>query len=626
MQGKSISGYTLQRLLGTGGMAEVWYAENKIGKKAAVKLLLPKLCQDENVVSRFLTEAKVMVELNHPNIRQVYDYGDIDGRPAIVMEYLDGSDLKARLKRGQRFTQEELVKWWNQLADALNYTHKKGIVHRDIKPGNIFVDREGDVKLLDFGIAKVRESISKTQTGQKLGTLMYMSPEQVKDSKHIDYRTDVYSLAVTFVHLITGKKPYDSDTSSDFDIQLSIVSKPLGMIGVPEVWQGFLSPYLNKAPEQRPDLLYFEGLPSKEDAVITDEDEGTIVGDVKHPNPRPIIKLSPRPQSVDDKAKTPEPSEKPKNRRGLWIGLGVAAAVLMALLFLMLKPEAETIQIDPDTESYQACHSVADYRAYLANYGRNAIHYSEAKRFVDSCVADSMAQVEKALAEAIAKEQAEKQDAERAEAAKKEETAYKKCTSIAGCKAYLKNYPEGKYVAEVKAKLEKFEKEKEQEEKESVSFHHVSSAPQGVNEFTYFFNTDKYSINDKAVNKVVSKAIREKDFENTKGFRLVAYAAPGESENIAKNRAKAVEKELNILLSASKVNKTFDLQSLSMGPDLQMIVSLINASSNKDKDAVIYTLQNASNKEQALANMCAIYPFIEREIMPLLRKVEVYVY
>ena len=174
--------------------------------------------------------------------------------------------------------------------------------------------------------------------------------------------------------------------------------------------------------------------------------------------------------------------------------------------------------------------------------------------------------------------------------------------------------------------MEKFEKEKEQEEKESVSFHHVSSAPQGVNEFTYFFNTDKYSINDKAVNKVVSKAIREKDFENTKGFRLVAYAAPGESENIAKNRAKAVEKELNILLSASKVNKTFDLQSLSMGPDLQMIVSLINASSNKDKDAVIYTLQNASNKEQALANMCAIYPFIEREIMPLLRKVEVYVY
>ena len=156
MQGKSISGYTLQRHLGTGGMAEVWYAENKIGKKAAVKLLLPKLCQDENVVSRFLTEAKVMVALDHPNIRQVYDYGDIDGRPAIVMEYLEGDDLKARLKRGQRFTEGELERWWNQLADALNYTHQQGIVHRDIKPGNIFVDKKGDIKLLDFGIAQER--------------------------------------------------------------------------------------------------------------------------------------------------------------------------------------------------------------------------------------------------------------------------------------------------------------------------------------------------------------------------------------------------------------------------------------------------------------------------------------
>ena len=250
-------------------MAEVWYAENKIGKKAAVKLLLPKLCDDDNVKSRFLTEAKVMVELDHPNIRQVYDYGDIDGRPAIVMEYLDGEDLKTRLKRGQRFKEAELERWWNQLVSALNYTHQKGIVHRDIKPGNIFVDREGNIKLLDFGIAKVRESISKTQTGQKLGTLMYMSPEQVKDSKHIDYRTDIYSLAVTFVHLITGKRPYDSDTSSDFEISEQIVYKSLDLSSVPSFWRDILSPYLRKEAHERPALRTIE----KQDA------EETTIGD-----------------------------------------------------------------------------------------------------------------------------------------------------------------------------------------------------------------------------------------------------------------------------------------------------------------------------------------------------------
>ncbi len=380
MQGKTISGYTLQRPLGTGGMAEVWYAENKIGKNAAVKMLLPKLCQDENVVSRFLTEAKVMVDLNHPNIRQVYDYGDIDGRPAIVMEYLDGSDLKARMKRGQRFTEEELERWWNQLVDALNYTHKKGIVHRDIKPGNIFVNKEGNIKLLDFGIAKVRESISSTQTGQKLGTLMYMSPEQVKDSKHIDYKTDVYSLAVTFVHLLTGKKPYDSDTSSDFEISEKIVYKPLDMSGVPAEWQGFLAPYLEKSPEKRPELRRYafdeddatmvdggesetfeteEGvatsgfawdpifgmrqttamgnIPSDVDPMPEDEsdlnEEETIVEGAEAKS----VASKPRQEPERMKTQTSDSSgEKPKKKTGLWIGLGVAGVVALLVLFFTL--------------------------------------------------------------------------------------------------------------------------------------------------------------------------------------------------------------------------------------------------------------------------------------------------
>lgn len=330
MQGKTINGFELKSLLGRGGMAEVWYAENEIHKPAAVKILNVELSHNTSIVERFRSEAEIMVKLNHPNIRQVYGYGSIDGSPAIVMEYLEGDDLKARMKQGQRFTDDEIVKWWNQLVDALKYTHKQGIIHRDIKPGNIFVDTQGNIKLLDFGIAKVRDSISATQTGQKIGTLMYMSPEQVRDSKHIDYHTDIYSLAVTFVHLLTGKKPYDSDTSSDFDIQTYIVHKPLDISGIPTKWQVFLAPYLEKDASKRPELKYFEEVQPQEHEY---EDEGTIVGDV--------VDVPKEREREDKEDKKEKKDKKPKkNRMGLWIG--VAAAVIVAVLaFVILGTSSE---------------------------------------------------------------------------------------------------------------------------------------------------------------------------------------------------------------------------------------------------------------------------------------------
>ena len=319
MQGKVINGFELKSRLGLGGMAEVWYAENKIGKKAAVKFLLQKLCGDANVTSRFYTEAKIMVELNHPNIRQVYDYGEIDGRPVIVMEYLDGDDLKERLKRGQHFTDEELKKWWNQLVSALNYTHSKGIIHRDIKPGNIFVDNQGDIKLLDFGIAKVKESISSTQTGQKIGTLMYMSPEQVRDSKHIDYRTDVYSLAVTFVHLITGRRPYDSDTTSDFEISEQIVYKSINLSELPEEWRKFLSPYLEKDPNARPALKPFKAEAPAQAPRYVDDEETFVEGSDNRKK---------APETKEQSVTAPVETKKPSNKTFLFIILGVLIVCL----------------------------------------------------------------------------------------------------------------------------------------------------------------------------------------------------------------------------------------------------------------------------------------------------------
>lgn len=345
MQGKTINGFTLQHLLGRGGMAEVWYAENEIGKPAAVKILNNDLAHNAQIVERFRNEAVVMVKLNHPNIRQVYGYGLIDERPSIVMEYLDGSDLKARMKQGQRFTEEELEKWWNQLVSVLNYTHKQGIVHRDIKPSNIFVDKDGDVKLLDFGIAKIRESISMTQTGATMGTLIYMSPEQVDDAKHLGPQSDIYSLAVTFVHLLSGKVPYDT-TMSDYKIRKGIVEQPLDLSGIPAVWQGFLLPYLEKDPEDRPALRPFEAVATQASSqTVASDDEGTIVNDTPQKQDSKITKpQNPETKKAESKPvviSEPRDDNKSKRKKGLWIALGLAVVAALAVVFIMVKEKKD---------------------------------------------------------------------------------------------------------------------------------------------------------------------------------------------------------------------------------------------------------------------------------------------
>ena len=370
----------------------MWYAENEIGKPAAIKILNENLSHNQQIVERFHNEALVMVKLNHPNIRQVYGYGYLGERHCIIMEYLEGEDLEELMKNGRRFTEEELRRWWNQTVDALNYTHAMGIVHRDIKPSNIFLDEMGNIKLLDFGIAKMMENASLTQTGMVMGTPMYMSPEQVNDIKHVDYHTDLYSLAVSFVHMLTGKKPYDDTNCSVFEIQMSIVTKPLDLSEVPEAWRDFLTPYLAKAAAQRPQLKHFESvLVVEEPTPIVEKNEPTVVEQVKpstmtkteestlvkevskpdaEPEAKPEVKPAPKPlhrtleaNIVDVKARTSHNDSSSRenetlssnlddisiddiqSKKGLWIGIGVVALVAV-LLVLIIKSKKEFLSQD----------------------------------------------------------------------------------------------------------------------------------------------------------------------------------------------------------------------------------------------------------------------------------------
>ncbi|MBR5081259.1 MAG: protein kinase [Bacteroidales bacterium] len=321
MQGQTINGYTLKHRLGEGGMAEVWYAENEIGKPAAVKVLNENLSRNTQIVERFHNEALVMVKLDHPNIRQVYGYGYIDNRHCIIMEYLDGDDLEALQKSGRQFTDEELRRWWNQTVDALNYTHALGIAHRDIKPSNLFLDKKGNIKLLDFGIAKVKESMSMTRTGMMMGTLMYMSPEQVKDPKRVGPPSDAYSLAVTFVHLLTGKALYDTTTSSEYDIQVSIVNKPVDLSKLNATWQKKLAPYLRKEADNRPPLQPFE-----EEKKIVPKETGSDTASASKSTKETIVQ--------GGNAEMMPSTAKKKSSLIPWIVAGVACvAAVTAFLF-----------------------------------------------------------------------------------------------------------------------------------------------------------------------------------------------------------------------------------------------------------------------------------------------------
>src|SRR5690606_29230806 len=150
--------------------------------------------------------------------------------------------------------------WFDQTVSGLQYAHEQGVVHRDIKPANLFLTRDGTIKILDFGIAMVKENITMTETGQTLGTLIYMSPEQVLDPKRVDERTDMYSLGVTFYHLLTGKITYDITTDSGYLIQKKILETSLNLSILPEIWNVKLKNIISKHPSHR---HWKNGLPTR---------------------------------------------------------------------------------------------------------------------------------------------------------------------------------------------------------------------------------------------------------------------------------------------------------------------------------------------------------------------------
>lgn len=225
MEGEQLGKYHLKRHLATGGMAEIYLAEQLgpegFAKEIVIKRILPHLARDRNFTAMFLDEARLAANLNHPNIGQIYELGEVEGNYFIAMEFIDGASLEQVIGSGARVPADVGARIVTDVLQALDFAHESrdrdgkplGIVHRDVTPSNVMVSIDGIVKLVDFGVAKAAKKGHKTQTGAVKGKFAYMAPEQV-ESQDIDCRADIFAIGIVFYELLTSKRPFGEELAA----------------------------------------------------------------------------------------------------------------------------------------------------------------------------------------------------------------------------------------------------------------------------------------------------------------------------------------------------------------------------------------------------------------------------
>ena len=245
--------YRVIRRLGSGGMANVYLAEDEeLGRRVAIKVLDEKHANDEQFVERFRREAKNAASLSHPNIVSIYDRGEAEGTYYIAMEYIEGRTLKDLIVSRGPLPVERAVSYARQILGAVRFAHRKGIVHRDIKPHNVLVDTDGRLKVTDFGIARAGAS-QMTEAGSIIGTAQYLSPEQARGAS-VDQRSDLYSVGIVLNEMLTGSVPFSGDTPVEIAMKhISAVPQPPSVArpDVPEDLDLIVLRALAKDPRER---------------------------------------------------------------------------------------------------------------------------------------------------------------------------------------------------------------------------------------------------------------------------------------------------------------------------------------------------------------------------------------
>jgi hypothetical protein len=305
--GRSVRQYLIEGRLGRGGMGVVYRAHDKtLDRPVALKFLPRRVTGDEEAAERFLIEARAAAALDHPNVCTVYEIGESeDGRRFIAMAHYEGETLKQKLARGP-LPVEEAADYARQIAAGLEAAHASDIVHRDIKPGNVIVTPEGLVKVLDFGLAKLTD-VTLTRTGTTLGTVAYMSPQQVR-GKGVDHRTDLWSLGVVLYEMLTGERPFKGDSTA---------------VVIHAIQQEEPEPVSVLCPEIEPELE------AVVDRLLAKDPEARHqkAADVRHAlgAPRPLVQII--------------------GSRWRWLGLGAAAAAA-GIAILLFSPFGAVLESD----------------------------------------------------------------------------------------------------------------------------------------------------------------------------------------------------------------------------------------------------------------------------------------
>jgi serine/threonine protein kinase len=269
-QGTALGEYKIQGKLGEGGMGTVFSALHPmIGKRAAIKVLKRQFCDDPVLIERFVDEARIVNQIGHPNIVDIFNFGEMpDGRRYFAMEWLIGETLRERLRRGP-LSLTQMARLIRSLARALEAAHDKGVIHRDLKPENIFLadiaHEEPLVKLLDFGVAKLANDgkMAHTEKGQILGTPMYIAPEQASNANDVSFASDIYSLGAIAFECLTGRPPFlAQNTVEMLTAHLTeIPVAPSSLVPeIPEQIDRLVLEMLDKEPKNRPSLSHVRGL------------------------------------------------------------------------------------------------------------------------------------------------------------------------------------------------------------------------------------------------------------------------------------------------------------------------------------------------------------------------------